>query len=159
MSKGVTPIPEPLLNPHLGRRQGLRSPLSKLWMLLGRQAGVQPRTSNVRVSSRCSRPVQKPRLGGLQITCRSSHYIVSHVHDPVHCSPPGSSVHGILQARRLEWVAISFSRSGLCLQITAPRLTDLHLFCQINFDGNTALSVIQPESLNISCLPGEQNVN
>ena len=26
------------------------------------------------------------------------------------CSPPGSSVHGILQARVLEWVAISFSR-------------------------------------------------
>ena len=26
------------------------------------------------------------------------------------CGPPGSSVHGILQARILEWVAISFSR-------------------------------------------------
>ena len=26
------------------------------------------------------------------------------------CSPPGSSVHGIFQARVLEWVAISFSR-------------------------------------------------
>ena len=30
--------------------------------------------------------------------------------DPVDCSLPGSSVHGILQARILEWVAISFSR-------------------------------------------------
>jgi len=30
--------------------------------------------------------------------------------DPVDCSPPGSSVHGILQARILEWAAISFSR-------------------------------------------------
>ena len=30
--------------------------------------------------------------------------------DPVDCSPPGSSVHGILQARILEWVVISFSR-------------------------------------------------
>ena len=29
--------------------------------------------------------------------------------DPVDCSPPGSSVHGILQAGLLEWVAISFS--------------------------------------------------
>jgi len=28
------------------------------------------------------------------------------------CSPPGSSVHGISQARILEWVAISFSRSS-----------------------------------------------
>ena len=29
--------------------------------------------------------------------------------DPVDCSPPGSSVHGILQARILEWAAIPFS--------------------------------------------------
>ena len=32
--------------------------------------------------------------------------------DPVDCSPPGSSIHGILQARILEWVAISFSRES-----------------------------------------------
>ena len=40
--------------------------------------------------------------------------------DPVGCSLPGASVHGILQARILEWVAVSFCRdapgSG-----TAPR--------------------------------------
>ena len=30
--------------------------------------------------------------------------------NPMDCSPPGSSLHGILQARLLEWVAISFSR-------------------------------------------------
>ena len=30
--------------------------------------------------------------------------------DPTDCGTPGSSVHGILQARILEWVAISFSR-------------------------------------------------
>ena len=32
--------------------------------------------------------------------------------DPMDWSPPGSSVHGILQARILEWVAISFSRGS-----------------------------------------------
>ena len=32
--------------------------------------------------------------------------------DPMHYSPPGSSVHGILQARILEWVAISYSRGS-----------------------------------------------
>ena len=32
--------------------------------------------------------------------------------DPMDCSPPGSSVHGISQARILEWVAISFSRGS-----------------------------------------------
>ena len=31
--------------------------------------------------------------------------------DPIDGSPPGSSVHGILQARTLEWVAISFSNA------------------------------------------------
>ena len=31
--------------------------------------------------------------------------------DPMDCSPPGFSVHGILQARTLEWVAISFSNA------------------------------------------------
>ena len=32
--------------------------------------------------------------------------------DPMDCGPPGSSVHGILQARILEWVAIPFSRES-----------------------------------------------
>ena len=31
------------------------------------------------------------------------------VSDPVDCSPPGSSIHGIFQARVLEWGAIAFS--------------------------------------------------
>ena len=32
--------------------------------------------------------------------------------DPMDCSPPGSSVHGILQARIVDWVTISFSRGS-----------------------------------------------
>ena len=32
--------------------------------------------------------------------------------DPMDCSLPGSSVHGIFQARVLEWVAISFSKGS-----------------------------------------------
>jgi len=32
--------------------------------------------------------------------------------DPMDCSPPGSYVHGILQAIILEWVAIPFSRES-----------------------------------------------
>ena len=31
------------------------------------------------------------------------------LYDPMDCSPPGSSVHGILQARILEWVGIFFT--------------------------------------------------
>ena len=32
--------------------------------------------------------------------------------DPIEGSPPGSPVPGILQARTLEWVAVSFSNAG-----------------------------------------------
>ena len=35
--------------------------------------------------------------------------------DSMDCSPPGSSVHRIFQARVLEWGAIAFSESGLGL--------------------------------------------
>ena len=47
--------------------------------------------------------------------------------NPMDCSPPGSSVHGILQARTLEWVAMPSSRGssqprdGTCVSNTAAR--------------------------------------
>ena len=40
--------------------------------------------------------------------------------NPVDCSPPGSSIHGIFQARVLEWGAIAFSIS------LWPNLTSIH---------------------------------
>ena len=39
-------------------------------------------------------------------------YVQSLSLDPVDSSPPGSSVHGILQARTLEWVAMPSSRES-----------------------------------------------
>ena len=42
--------------------------------------------------------------------CALSHSVVSHSCNPMDCSLPGSAVHGICQARVLEWVVISFSR-------------------------------------------------
>ena len=39
--------------------------------------------------------------------------------DPMDCSPPGSSVHGIFQARALEWGAVAYSDQWLrCIQMT-----------------------------------------
>ena len=38
--------------------------------------------------------------------------VLSPVSNPTDCNPPGSSVHGIFQARRLEWVATSPSRGS-----------------------------------------------
>ena len=45
------------------------------------------------------------------------------LYDSMDCSPPGSSVHGMLQAGVLEWVVISFSR-GSCQH---RELEPLHL--------------------------------
>ena len=39
-------------------------------------------------------------------------YLMSDSCDPINCSPLGSSVHGIFQARILEWVAISSYRGS-----------------------------------------------
>ena len=46
--------------------------------------------------------------GGVLLSCE----VMIQFCDPKHCSPSGSSVHGISQARILEWVAISFSRGS-----------------------------------------------
>ena len=37
--------------------------------------------------------------------------------DPMDCSPPASSAHGIFQARVLEWGAIAFSDSSIYLSL------------------------------------------
>ena len=46
-------------------------------------------------------------------TSKWSHSVVSNSLQPHDCSLPGSSIHGIFQARILEWVAISFSSTIL----------------------------------------------
>ena len=47
---------------------------------------------------------------------------------PMDCSPPGSSVQGILQARILEWVAIPFSK-GSSQHRVKPRSPPLQAEC------------------------------
>ena len=42
--------------------------------------------------------------------CVLSHFSLILLFDPMDCSSAGSSVHGILQARILEWVAMPSSR-------------------------------------------------
>ena len=70
-------------------------------------------------------------LPGLEAADRDSvscSFVLNSFVTPVDCSPPGSSVHGILQARILEWVAISFPRGAFwprdrtqnCRQILYP---------------------------------------
>ena len=60
--------------------------------------------------------------------CAKSSHLCLPLCKPIDCSPPGSSVHGILQSRILEWVAVSSSRdlytlSSLCF--FSAKLLDL----------------------------------
>ena len=50
--------------------------------------------------------------------------------DPMDCSLPGSSIHGIFQARVLEWVAIAFSASSMTMpQIVINLTSSGHRVC------------------------------
>ena len=65
---------------------------------------------------------QNPRISHFSYTRHLSFWLMKVVQlcptlcNPLDCSPPGSFVHGILQARILEWVIIPFSSPG-----TEPR--------------------------------------
>ena len=56
------------------------------------------------------------RWGSLMFSCEMKWKSLAQSYlilcNPTDCSPPGSSVHGILQARILAWVAIPFSRGS-----------------------------------------------
>ena len=54
-------------------------------------------------------PLDAKRLGSV---CAQSFQSCLILCNPMDCSLPGSSVHGISQARILEWVAISSSRGS-----------------------------------------------
>ena len=50
---------------------------------------------------------------------------MSYSSDPMDCSPPGSSVHGIFQAKVLEWGAIAFSYTAAAKSLQwCPTLCD-----------------------------------
>ena len=55
----------------------------------------------------------KPHCLCVCIHAKSLHSCLT-LHNPTECSPPGSSVHGILQARILEGVTTRFSRGSFC---------------------------------------------
>ena len=76
---------------------------------------------------------------GLNVACAQSCLTLC---DPMACSPPGSSVHGVSQARILEWVAISSSRRS-----SQPRDQS-----QVRFDpGWTGVSFVSCIDRHILC--------
>ena len=69
--------------------------------------------------------LQPPKLAMLKLVSFSVSCSVvfdssqnSRIESTTLCSPPGSSVHGILQARILQWVAIPFSKGSFWLRDT-----------------------------------------
>ena len=66
------------------------------------------------------------------VLCCVNYSVVSNSFvTPMDCSPPGSSVHGILQARILEWVAMPFSKGIFLTQGSNLGLQDCRqiLYC------------------------------
>ena len=66
---------------------------------------------------------------------------MSDSRNPVDCSPPSSSVHGIFQARILEWVVISFSRG--IFQTQGSNLCLLHCRQILIDHGNSSLTILE----------------
>ena len=79
------------------------------------------------------------------------HSVVLTLCDPMNCSLPGSSVHGILQARILEWVAVPFSR-GSSQAGTEPRSPTLQADFLLSEPPGIATAVAAAAKLLQSCL-------
>ena len=77
--------------------------------------------------------------------------------NPMDCSLPGSSVHGILQARLLEWVAISFSRGIFLTQGSNTGLLHrreiLYHLCAVYLVAQSCLTFCDPMDCSTPGLP------
>ena len=90
-----------------------------------------------------------------------SHFSLIQFFDSMDCSPPGSSVCGIPQARILEWVAISFSRrssqpgdqtwvsciAGRCFTTRATREAKKIQFSSVQFSCSAVSDSLRPYEL------------
>ena len=66
--------------------------------------------------------------------------------DPMDCSPPGSSIHGIFQARVLEWGAIAFSEVTGLLS-TKAGIQDLRLDRTVKLIPETSQPILTTSTL------------
>ena len=73
--------------------------------------GDESESCSVMSDSLQSHGPNRGRMLLLLLSCFSRLMLQSTLRDPLDSSPPGSPVPGILQARVLEWVAISFSNA------------------------------------------------
>ena len=103
--------------PGVGTTQNIHTKIHTLWTIFTVKCGIQ-------------------QLHTKQHGCIANIMICQWVKslwlcNPMVCSPPGSSIHGIFQARVLEWVAISFSRESSWPRDQTHRLNHQgNLMCQ-----------------------------
>ena len=71
--------------------------------------GIEPRSSALQADSLTSGLQGKPLRANYESEVAQSGPTLC---DPMDCSLSGSSIHGIFQARVLEWIALSFSRGS-----------------------------------------------
>ena len=72
--------------------------------------------------------------------------------DPIDCSPPGSSVHGILQVRILVWVAIPFSKLSSVIPSYFPKSHFYFiLFIYLAVPHLSSMLNIQLQHVGLSC--------
>ena len=79
--------------------------------------------------------------------------------DPVDCSLPGSSVHGILQARILQWVTISFSR-GSSQPKNRTQFSSIHIDTHIQthkLELNLDVQEVRENHTKIKCVSNTRN--
>ena len=82
------------------------------------------------------------RLGSAPCVCTDAQSCPA-LCDPMDCSPPGSSVHGIFQARILELVALSYSRGFL------DPGTERTYLCLLHWQASSLLTTAPPVRLSV----------
>ena len=79
--------------------------------------------------------------------------VVSNSCNPMDCSPPGSSIHGIIQARILVWVAISFSRGIFLTQESNSGLPQCRqILYWLSFEGSFSFSRGSSQPRDQACI-------
>ena len=77
--------------------------------------------------------------------------------DPMDCSLPGSSIHGIFQARVLEWVASDFSDKYRYININTDLNTDSTQHLPLPFGVKRQL--VEPEDKSLLCVQGKRETD
>ena len=82
--------------------------------------------------------------------------------DPIYCSPPSSSLHGVFQGRILEWVAISYSRRSSwpkdqtyvsCASCLGRRILYRYITCLGHFSRSVVSESLQHHGLHRARCP------